>query len=220
MKYSLLFSIVVVFIHPAILLAWSQSSTIAVSSDAKNLMPPNFRWFIEKHENEFRKNLLNIAPQPAMQEIERNLVIASQQIAEAIKKHGDIEASAGKLGAVAGTVIRLIHPLRWNTFDSRISTDYEIYLDKKRSQFFIRWPGMKKRPVLENDLIQMIRGSIDRCKDMSLTLKNAFEHDLKPIEAYDNKSAPFGIGSMAYSEAVTATAMTWLYIWGLSGGIK
>jgi hypothetical protein len=203
--------------------AWTEGGYLFILSDAKYLMPQNLQWVLDN----FQPSLLSGMKYSVEENLDDALLVKavlaeSQKGIEAFKTQGSFKDGVRSLGRIARLVANLNNPLNHAPALKQPSwrTDYDIFLEKNRGNFRIRWPGVDGRPRSESELTDALNQCSLRTKKVSRILIKTFESERKPIGTYDVRSIPFGVGSIAYSRSVANTALSWLFIWDQAGGIK
>jgi hypothetical protein len=199
--------------------AWSEACSSSILSDALNLMPENFKLFVKHYDKEFWNPGGLSSSQPDDQAI-ISVIEMSDKAASLIRKQESLSESVRLIGRIASRVINLCSPEKSLKNNSSLNTDYAIYLEKNKGFFFIKWPGIDRRPKSGDALKSLLTAALARIQMASDEAKKCFEADHKPVSEYDRQSVPFGSGSLAYSTATASTGMTWLYLWDAAGGIK
>jgi hypothetical protein len=190
--------------------------------DAKKLVPNNLKWVLDHYNSEFthgfKSGLTEIGEET------KDIVIIlreSEAAAQAFSSDMSYPTGARLLGKLAGMISGMHRlPCKSHVFSNpNWKTDYAIFLQKKRKYFRIRWAGLDQRPRNQDSLKLLLESSTQRINRVSGILTETLNREKKPLTDYDVRSAPFGVGSIAYSSSVNTIAMTWLYVWDKAGGI-
>ncbi|HPQ39741.1 MAG TPA: hypothetical protein PLV45_05150 [bacterium] len=202
---------------------WTEYNSIGMIHDAKRLTPENFQWIIDQYSSDFYKGFETQIPDSSDRKTLIPVILDdSRQAIRAFSSEMAYRRGAGFLGRIARYVNELHgmlqHPDRLS--DPHWSTDYAIFLQKKREFFRIRWAGIDQRPRTIQQLETLLAESTRRMDRVSEILTETLNRENRGIASYDTRSAPFGVGSIAYSSAVSTMAMTWMYIWDQAGGIS
>jgi len=221
LKYFVLIWIV---LSPAVTGAcWTEYNFIGMVHDASKLTPDNLQWVMKQYQKNFQKGLQMKTGEINDREAFVKIIVKDSQSAiNAFSTEMSYAKGATYLGKLARAISDL-HQILMNP--SKLTnpdwvTDYAIYLQQKRSFFRIRWKGIDQRPRDNKSLVKMLHNSTQRISRVSVILEDTLNKENKPISTYDVRSAPFGVGCIAYSSAVNTIAMTWLYVWGNTGGIQ
>jgi hypothetical protein len=216
-------ALVAMVYFPGIACAWTETSYLGIVADARGLMPENIRWILEKYQGQLINGVRSGLPDYSTRsDLTKAILELSNQSVGMIKKDRKYSDAAFAMGRMAKLVAVLNHPL--GPFETikkgSWRTDYDIYLEKQRQHFRIRWTGVGSRPGTEPQLNGLLDESVRKTIRTSRILLDTFETGSIPIGSYDTQSIPFGIASITYSRAVTTTALTWLYIWDCAGAIN
>lgn len=202
---------------------WTDYNSRGMIQDAKRLTPDNFQWILDHYTSEFYKGFETRTPEnPAREKLVPVILNDAQQAVNAFSTEMSYRRGANVLGRIARTIAdlhtMLTHPDQLANPDWQ--TDYAIFLQKKRSFFRIRWEGIDHRPRTLQQLESLLANSTRRMDRVSRILTETLNRENRGIASYDTRSAPFGVGSIAYSSAVNTMAMTWLFIWDQAGGLQ
>ncbi|MCD4655502.1 hypothetical protein K8T06_16400 [bacterium] len=201
---------------------WTEHNFRGMVQDAQKLTPQNLQWVMDQYQDSFQRGLQQKHNGIRDREVLVQLIIKDSNSAiTAFSKDMSYKKGAGFLGRLARSISELhriltdpgkLHNPDW-------ITDYAIFLQRKRSFFRIRWKGIEQRPKDRKSLTNMLINSTHRIEQVSGILTDTLNKKQKPISTYDVRSAPFGVGCIAYSSAVNTITLTWLYVWGKVGGI-
>lgn len=202
---------------------WTETNVQGIALDARRLTPDNFQWVLNRYESDFSRGM-NL---PAPTCIDRShLIPVIIRESDAAVTALTVDMSYQRAAGILGRLTRIVAELHTIITDiSRLKepdwrTDYAIFLQQNRSFFRIRWKGEAARPRTAHDFEAMLFESTRRMDRVSSILTETLNRENKTIALYDVRSAPFGVGSIAYSSAVNVLAMTWLYIWDRAGGVQ
>ena len=224
MKCKIYFTIAMIFyLSSGLVSAWTENTYLAIVSDSVRLMPENLRMILMKYQEELLKGVMTGVPAHSnLSELIEYIEKESSAGIGSIKTQKNYRQAVCSLGKIARTIAFMNLPL--NRQDQPASlhwlTDYDIFLEKNRENFRIRWPGIEKRPFSSKQLRQLLLDCSTRRNQGANLLKETFQKDQIPIGSYDVRSIPFGVGSISYSNAVSNTALSWLFIWDHVGGLK
>lgn len=208
---------------PAAGSAWTENGVIYIVSDARHLMPENLQWVLGNFQDSLMAGL-NDSPSESrsIPGLVQAILDESKRGISHFNSPGSYPEGVRSMGRIARMIAALNHPLNHVPAiqNENWRTDYDIFLDKNRLNFRIRWPGIDGRPRSEGELTGVLNHSVSQSQKVSKLLIKTFETNDIPIGSYDVRSIPFGIGSIAYSRSVANTALSWLFIWDQVGGIK
>jgi len=222
-RFRFIFSIIVFGLFCPIVSAWTEGSFMYILADAKHLMPDKLQWGLGRFESSLVTGMKNCSVKYTSQEELVNAILSeSSNGINCFKSNGSYKSGVRKMGRIARMIAQLNHPLEQTKHLKHETwrTDYDIYLEKHRQYFRIRWTGVNNRPQSSDELSSMLSISSHRTRKIASILLKTFETNKIPIGNYDARSIPFGVGSMSYSRSVSNTAMSWLYMWDQAGGVK
>ncbi len=203
--------------------AWTETSTRAITNDAKKLMPVNLQKIFQRHNQDFISGHRQKPPTgKSREELIAIILKEADAVINLISKQNAFSEASRRMGRISRIITVLNTPL-----DSHVllknefwRTDYDIFLQKNQKDFRVRWYGIQSRPRSIEQLETLLRSSAEKMKKVAGILTKTLEKEGKPISSYDVRSVPFGVGSISYSNAVSNIAMSWLYIWDRSGGVR
>jgi len=203
-------------------LAWTEKSVLAIANDAANLMPDNFKWVIKKYRSAFLKGNQQLPGSLGPDELVKTILDEAAGAVDLIVGQNGYSQAARKFGWISRLITELNSPLNITgvPVNKFWRTDFDIFLQKNQKDFRVRWYGIKARPRSASQLKDLLTSNSTRIKKVAGILTKTLQKDGKPLSSYDVMSVPFGIGSISYSNAVSNTAMSWLYIWDQAGGVK
>jgi hypothetical protein len=201
--------------------AWTQESRISIIKDAIKLMPQNFQIFIEHyHESFWSGSNSSFQSEMIDQEMISRIIKYCASAGDLLKRQENLAEAARMLGIQARLAEKLCSPVKLLRDKPDWQTDYEIYLENHKNRFWIKWKGIGNRPRTESALVDVLNQAQTRVTNAGSAARDSFAQDGIPISSYNIQSVPFGSGSMSYSNAVSAIASIWLYVWDQAGGIK
>ncbi|MBN1551837.1 hypothetical protein JW979_10225 [bacterium] len=203
--------------------AWTHGSYMCIVSDAKHLMPENLQQLMDRFQSQLIRGVQETDETYLNRDdIVKEILSESEKGITSIKKNKSYDQAVWRMGKIAKYIANLNHPLMHTSAAENITwmTDYDIFLEKNHAHFRIRWPGQSRRPRSSTQLDHLLLESVDKTDKVSQILVKTLQTENIPINQYDVRSIPFGVGSISYSHAVSNTAMSWLYIWDQCGGVK
>ncbi len=139
--------------------AWTEKSYFLIAQDAVQLMPDNFQWLVDTYRESFHKGLTSsVKDYQDRREVVNDILIAAKDGVDKVQKHHQYKDAAYTFGVLARLASKLNHPLAFNCKlnNANWKTDYDIYLEKQRIKFRIRWKGRQNLPKTEADLSGML----------------------------------------------------------------
>jgi len=212
-----------VLLLPATRACWTDYNSRGMVRDAKRLIPENLQWVLDQYKSQFYQGYETLTPpSDSRRDLIPLILKDSEKAVDAFTENRSYRDGAGILGRIARSITQLhailTDPDALN--NPHWPTDYAIFLQKKRTYFRIRWLGIDHRPKSRGQLKSLLDDSSLRMEKVTRILTDTLNRENRNIASYDVRSAPFGVGSIAYSSAVNTMAMTWLYIWDKVGGIS
>ena len=147
----------------------------------------------------------------------------SQEALALVSEKGRLKRFAFEMGTLAHLVSDVSFPLNASDADPReplYREAYRVYLESVLDKIpFVL--DEAPSPVLDGgDIEGYLKESARRAGRGYASIGPAFRDDGTPRtpDALDERSIPFGIGSLAYSQAVNDIARIWTAVWRKSGG--
>jgi len=174
-------------------------------TDAKRLIPENLQWVIDRYAVDFQSGYEQHTSKFTDQDVLINsILVDSESAIQAFTTRMSYATGSRLLGQTARKVTNLhellIQPERLN--NSQWPTDYAIFLQKNRPFIRIRWTGSDVRPRDQKALLELLQSAAAKKMKVSTILEETLNRENKNIAEYDVLSAPFGVGSIAYSSSV------------------
>jgi len=219
----MVFLLFFIFLTTSVGACWTENNFRGMVYDATKLTPDNLQWVMNQYQDSFQRGLQKKTSKINDREAFVKIIVKDSQSAiKAFSTERSFSKGAVYLGKLARTISDLHRVIMkpGTLSNPNWVTDYAIYLQQKRSFFRIRWKGIEQRPKSSKSLLEMLQSSNQRISKVSTILTDTLNKEKKEISSYDVRSAPFGIGCIAYSSAVNTIAMTWLYVWENTGGIQ
>lgn len=100
-------------------------------------------------------------------------------------------------------------------------SDYFRYLQDATSRFPVLYYGEGREIDSPDELSTLIGNSVRRSRGMASMIAQEYQRigRIDGVNLFDDRSTAFGIGSLAYSHAVSDMAGVLRYIWVEAGGI-
>ena len=140
-----------------------------------------------------------------------------------LSKKGTLPRFAYECGALAHLVADVSFPLNASDSDPReplVREGYRQLLERLLDKIpFVLDPA--PAPLIDSgDLRPYLLESARRAARSYARIAPAFKDDGTPVspQAVDERSVPFGIGALAYSQAVNDIARIWALLWREAGG--
>ncbi len=207
---------------PGLSHAWTENVYRGILADAVALMPENIQLVVVRYQKELIRGVHE--PWKGFTNRAQHIDAVIKETKRAVRmltKNKSYRDAVRIMGHIAKLVAVLNHPLGpYYSVDNPVwPTDYDIYIEKNRRNFRIRWSGIRNRPGNADELSRLLEASDRKTMKTSRILIDILRKNKKDIAAYDVRSIPFGVASMTYSRAVSTTALSWLYLWDQAGGV-
>jgi hypothetical protein len=201
---------------------WTEQNYLGILNDAQRLVPDNLQKLIDRYSDEFYQGCRPAGlSQTQVDQLIESIMQDTDEAILSFTTRMSYASGTRLLGRIAGSIAHM-HALLTDTAklnNDSWPTDYAIFLQKNRRYFRIRWMGTENRPRNRQELKNVLTRSVTNREKISRILEDNLNRENKNMSEYDTLSAPFGAGSITYSNAVSTIAMTWLYVWDQSGGL-
>lgn len=209
--------------------AWDPATRLQIVDEAIRFMPPSLRLALEHHRDAVRRGALEPmtaedspahAPRAAGGTLDASTARAAADLVESVKQPASFDVIASRFGALA-------HYVSDAAFPPGAAPDAGI-----RYAHFARFAAsrMPKFPLvfLGHDDADLERGDVAafsrriaaeaKADDANLVRAYAAAGDPPDPAAFDDRSVPFAVASLAYSRSVNYVVRSWLHGWREAGG--
>ncbi|HEV8198406.1 MAG TPA: hypothetical protein VGS03_00105 [Candidatus Polarisedimenticolia bacterium] len=214
-------------------LAWTNPTRLRMVSDAMKVAPPGLVAILKKHRAELERGMTD----PSKHEDEEvhflraaggglaadAAILKKKQAGDLLSKKGTLPRFAYECGALAHLVADVSFPLNASDSDPReplVREAYRKLIERMLDKIpFVLDPA--PAPLVDGaDLRPYLLESARRAVRSYPSIAPAFKDDGTPVspQAVDERSVPFGVGALAYSQAVNDIARVWALLWRESGG--
>jgi hypothetical protein len=227
---ALLLALLVGPFEPA--LAWTPSARRKMAEDAARLVPPSLQRLLKRYRRDLGRGLAVRGPESKVGHFEHpggegGLVESAAEemrVALAALQGGEpLRSVATRFGRVAHLVGDLDDPLvtsQNHPQEPRFAPEYARYVESILPK--IRLTLEKRQPlgVDADSLRAWAEESVAWSRQFYDPLGRSFWVDdaLVAAEKFDERSIPFGIGSLTYARAVNDIAVAWMTLWRAGGG--
>ena len=202
-------------------------------SDALKVAPPGLAAILKKH----RKDLERGMTLPSKHEEEEvhflraeggglaadAVILKTRQAKDLLAEKGKLDRFAFEAGALAHLVSDVSFPLNASDADPReplIREAYRTLIERSLDKIpFVLDPA--PAPLSDSGgLRAYLVESARRAARSYARISPAFKDDGTPVtpQAVDDRSVPFGVAALAYSQAVNDVVRVWAVLWRESGG--
>jgi hypothetical protein len=217
---------------PAPAAAWTQRTQIAIVEMAAKLAPDDLARQIERHKAALREGVLDPFGDHAGSRHEAN-ADGSGQLAEVVRTearravagirgHRPFSEIVHQIGLVSHYVADLNDPLRVANLDPRENAyrgHYPRYLDGARGRFrVVYYPTGRRIGSSAEELDSLLARTLARGRQLYPAIAREYRRIGRDGGRFDDRSTAFGVGSLAYSHAVSDVAAMMRHIWLAAGG--
>jgi hypothetical protein len=214
--------------------AWTDATRVRMLKDALKVTPPALNAILERYGRDLERGVL-VPSRRETEEVHYQIADGSSGLAAAAvaakeaearsylqKKHG-LRRFAFEMGVIAHLIADVCFPLNVSDADAReplYREAYRGYIERSLA----RIPYVLDRaptPLLDRgDIEAHLMESARRAGKNYALIGPAFKDDGTPRspQALDERSVPFGIASLAYSEAVNDIVRIWTHLWRAADG--
>jgi hypothetical protein len=210
--------------------AWAPETRVGMVDDAIKLMPRSLRTALETH----RQDVLRGALQPMVEEDApaHRAPWAGGTLDARIE--GEAETLGGMLerqtsfAALSEQFGRLAHFVMDAAFPPGVSRDggdvryahFAAFCEDRRAKFRLVFYGHQDAFLDEGDYHGFAIEVMQRASAEDRELARAYNAAGEPPDpaAFDDRSIPFAVGSLAYSYGVNDIVRIWLTVWRQAGG--
>jgi hypothetical protein len=215
------------------LLAWTPDTTVVIARHAEVLAPPDLTRQIERHRGRLHDGILAAAGgtwtakssagrrQPTLQAAIKTNV---RDTIQAIEKHRSFGDIVYRLGILTHHVAQASYPLIAATASQsrpEYFSDYREYLASAHRRFAVVVYGAGRNYEDLNKLQGIVERSLARGRRLSPLVAQDYQRigTIDGVRLFDDRSTAFGVGSLAFSHAVSDVTAFWRYVWLAAGGI-
>lgn len=214
-------------------MAWTDRTRVRMLDDALKVAPPGLAAILKKH----RKDLEHGMTLPSKHEAEEvhflraeggglaadAVILKTKQAKDLLSQKGKLNQFAFEVGTLAHLVSDVSFPLNASDADPReplIREAYRTLLERSLDKIpFVLDPA--PAPLSDSGgLRAYLVESARRAARSYARITPAFKDDGTPVtpQAVDDRSVPFGVGALAYSQAVNDVVRVWAVLWREAGG--
>lgn len=210
--------------------AWTPATRIRMVDEAVRMMPPSLRLALEHHREELLRGLLEplttedgAAHRPASDDgtLEREIA-ARMEALDAVVHQGksfrDIARGFGALAHFVGDAG--FPPVAAGPAAAERHADFAKFCESRMERFPLVFYGHEEGDGGARDPRAFAQRILDRSRAEDTDLSRAYAAAGRPPDpaAFDDRSVPFAVGSLAYSRGVTDLVRAWLTAWGGARG--
>ena len=208
--------------------AWAPQTRVRMTDEAVRFMPPSLRLALENHRTDLLRGVLN--PMKTEDGPEHRVTAGGTL-------DGSIAAEAAKLLAmlrertpfpgIAEQFGRLAHYVYDAGFPPGIGADgddryqhFAEFCEDRRTRFPLVFYGHDNEALAKQDYRAYALEVIERSRQSDRQLAYAYEQYAEHgnTSAFDDRSVPFAVGSLSYSNSVNDVVRVWLTVWEAAPG--
>lgn len=209
-------------------LAWSPRTRTGMVDDAIKMMPRSLRLALEGQ----RESVLRGALGPMVAEdgpehrapwaggtLDGQIEAEARVLIEALGRSGPFESVSEQFGRLAHFVMDAAFPPGVGAGDGHYA-HFAEFCETRRPKFRFVFYGHDDKALAGGSFREFALGVMSRAReeDRELARVYATAGDPPSPAAFDDRSIPFAVGSLAYSHGVTDLVRAWLAAWRLGGG--
>ncbi len=211
--------------------AWTPAMHVEIARQAAMIAPPDLLRQIKRHEKAFAAgvsaSLAGRSHSDSGGALLSRVGSGSEAIIGAIETHRPFPEIVRELGRLAVYAAEANNPLKHSADDpqeARYRTDYENYVGSAFPRFQVVFYGQGRDVRTQAALTHLLSETGRRGSQLYPLLGReyrrigAIDGVIDGIGRFDDKSTAFGVGSIAFSHAVSDLAAIYRYVWMRAGG--
>ncbi len=208
--------------------AWTSKTHVEIARQAATIAPPDLFRQIKRNEEAFVAGLSASLASHAKAsadgaELLRQIEAGATAAVAAIENHRPFREIVHHLGRLAVSAADANNPLTHSRADpeeSRYRSDYEAYVASAAPRFPVIFYG-EGRDVRSRTALGALVAQIEsRGSGLYPLIGREYRRigAVDGVRLFDDKSTAFGVGSIAFSHAVSDLAAIYRYVWIEAGG--
>ena len=215
-------------------LAWTDAARRRMVDDALKMTPPALNTILERYRSQLIHGMLDPSLEEKGEEHRQrttgrygkaasNIASRAGQAITIIGQPGRLSLAIYAMGSAAHFVADVNFPLNTGEGESGdpvFYAPYDAYVEKMLGRFPVVLDRSPSEELEMNRLEDFGRTAALRASRFLPPIQDAYTPDGKPrsASAFDERSLPFGVASLSYSQSVNDIARVWIYIWRQAGG--
>ncbi len=222
-----LLPVLLIVAAPASSQDWTARTVEEMALHARQLTPPGLGRQIDRHKAEMKRGI-QMASQAVnasglSEPIDEIIRSHSEKAIRKITEHQPFSEIVFQMGVVAYFVALANDPVRYSPEDRprpNYAADYYGYLEGASQRFAVLYYGEGRDFESSLELQQLIDRSLARGKQQAVMVAQEYRRigEIDGRQLFDDRSTAFGVGSLAYSHAVSDIVGVLRYIWIRAGG--
>ena len=214
--------------------AWTDATRRRMVDDAIKMSPPALATVLERYRADLLHGMIDPLGGESGEDHRQHVSGGygraagkiewhSQQAMTIIGQPGRLRLAIYALGTAAHYVADVNFPLNCGAGpvgDPPFYGDYARYTEKMMGRFPVVLDREPAPALAKNRLEEFGKAAALRASRYVAPIQAAYTPDGKPksAAAFDEKSLPFGVASLSYSQAVNDIARLWAHVWQRAGG--
>lgn len=209
--------------------AWEPETRVQMVDAAVRLMPGSLGRALAGHREGLLEGLLRPLthdgperrPPWAGGQLDTTLEAEALGLAQALAAPQPFDEIATRFGGLAHCVLEAgFPPAVGHELDGRRYAHFAAFCESRRPRFPLVFYGHAEPRLGAGDWRGFALGIMQRASDDDQLLARAYAAAGDPPDpaAFDDRSVPFALGSLAYSRSVTDVVRAWLAAWERAGG--
>jgi hypothetical protein len=213
--------------------AWTDLTRRRMLDDAVKLTPPALRAVLERYRGDLVDGMLDPSRAESGEDhrqreggyghAARTIGLRCEQAQTLVGKPGRLGLAVYALGNAAHFAADVNFPLNTGgdgRTDPVFYAAYQRYVETTLGRFPVVLNREDSPELRESRLEDFGRAAARRASAFLPPIQAAYTPDGKPRSAssFDERSLPFGIASLSYSNAVNDIARVWIHVWESVGG--
>lgn len=216
-------------IFPSILHAWTDSTRVRMVQDAMKVSPPALNTILQRYQADLRRGMLD----PSRHEDEevhfqnadgdRGMGAAGvahkvEEIRSILEKQGSLRRFVYEMGTLAHLIADIGFPLNASDSDPReplYREAFRQYVERSLDRIPFVYEPAGPAELSDGELEEFVMIRAREAARSYRLIGPAFKDDGSAVspDALDERSIPFGIASVSYSQATTDIVRLWRYVW-------
>lgn len=230
MKIGIVVLVLAIFLVNNLVLA-GDTLYLAVSMGAKSFMPRNFRTVLTKYRKELVKGTLLKSPRGEtwsrllVQDKHKAALLVEQEavyIINSIRSQKHFGIVTYHFGVISHYLTDMGMPFRYHSseLNRMIGHEFDYLMEEKIHKFRIVFNGYDNIAKERNSFSNKAYGMSYKKTKFENQLMGIFMDNgvVKSYTSFDDRSIPFGIGSIVYSRVINDVVDVWYSIWEIAGG--
>ena len=211
-------------------LAWPPETRVRMVDEAVRFMPASLRTALESHREELLGGMLS----PMVHEdgaghrppwsggtLDATVGKESHALQAMLAKQTAFDEISRAFGSVAHYVVDAGFPPGATRIDgAKRYEHFAAFCEDRRERFPLVFYGHADAALESNDFRGFALQEMQRASEDDSRLARVYAAAGNPHDpaAFDDRSVPFAVGSLAYSRSITNIVRIWLSIWNGAGG--